>query len=268
MKPLFSPAGLKVLESFSFIRALYAFDFDGTLARIVRIPSQAAMEPSVTQLLRKLSAHAPVAIISGRGLSDLRARLDFTPQFVIGSYGLEGLGRSADEGASAYHCCRRWLSTLGIAFDEGAFQPGVEIEDKRYSIAIHYRKCQSWKDAKAGILAAVSGCAPRPLAISGKAVINLLPEGGPHKGMALLELMGRNGIGSALYVGDDDTDEAVFTLPTSRILTVRIGRRQGSAAQYYLSAQNEMVRLLRMLTRFHGEGAPVPREAMERDERV
>lgn len=268
MRPLFSPTGMKMLESFSFIRALYAFDFDGTLARIVRVPAHAAMEPLVAELLRQLSLRAPVAIISGRSLSDLRERLDFTPQFVIGNYGLEGLARSSDQGSSAYRSCRGWLEKLERAFSEGALEPGVEIEDKRYSLALHYRKSPSWKAAKAGILAAVAGCDPRPLVVTGKAVINLLPEGGPHKGMALLELMSRNGIGSALYVGDDDTDEAVFTLPTSRVLTVRVCRSRTSAAQYYISAQTDMRRLLRTLVRFHSEGSAAQQGSMGQDGRV
>ena len=72
MIPLFNKDGLVVLESLSFTNTLYAFDFDGTLAKIVREPSSAKMNSETHNLMAQLSKLVPVAIISGRSVQDLK----------------------------------------------------------------------------------------------------------------------------------------------------------------------------------------------------
>ncbi|NUM89735.1 MAG: trehalose-phosphatase, partial [Bdellovibrionales bacterium] len=69
----------------------------------------------------------------------------------------------------------------------------------------------------------------------------------PHKGTALVEAMRHIGAEAAFYVGDDDTDEDVFSLPEGNIVTVRVGRRAGSRAQFFLQRQRDINRLLRRL---------------------
>jgi len=81
----------------------------------------------------------------------------------------------------------------------------------------------------------------------GKHVVNVVPVGGPHKGMALMELMLEKGTPTAIYVGDDDTDEDVFCLPESRILTIRIGQKRSSRARYFLKRQREINQLLKTM---------------------
>jgi trehalose 6-phosphate phosphatase len=84
--------------------------------------------------------------------------------------------------------------------------------------------------------------------IRGKQVVNLLPHDAPHKGVALEKARDRFGCDTALYVGDDETDEDVFGLDQpGRLLTIRVGRRQGSLASYFLRNQGEMDELLAAL---------------------
>ena len=94
------------------------------------------------------------------------------------------------------------------------------------------------------LLEKVAELSPSPRVILGKCVINLIPAGGPHKGVALLELMRKFKKRSAIYVGDDDTDEDVFTLPDEGILTVRVGKKSSSAAQFFLERQSEIRRMI------------------------
>jgi trehalose 6-phosphate phosphatase len=74
-------------------------------------------------------------------------------------------------------------------------------------------------------------------------------------------LMLQTGIKSAFYIGDDDTDEDVFSLPNTRIFTVRVGRKVSSQAQYFISEQAEINPLLRTLLRHYrlsdSDAAPV-----------
>src|SRR5687768_14301840 len=95
MKYLFSQCGLKLLESFCYTHTLFAFDFDGTLSRIVSTPSEAKVSRETSLLLETLNQQVPVAIISGRRIQDMIPRLSFQPKYLVGNHGLEGPVRNA-----------------------------------------------------------------------------------------------------------------------------------------------------------------------------
>ena len=53
---------------------------------------------------------------------------------------------------------------------------------------------------------------------------------------------------TAIYVGDDETDEDVFALDQpGRLLSIRVGAKQASAASYCVRGQAEVDGLLRAL---------------------
>ena len=237
MKKLFSPDGLKILESFCFTPTLFAFDYDGTLARIVDDPQAAKMPAKTGELLRSLDKLVPVAIISGRSKQDLAALLPYKPKYLIGNHGLEGLRASANSLKKAQAVCEGWKKTLTKQLKG---DPGVLIEDKAFSLAVHYRRSRSKSEVKRQILSVCGDLEPAPRLILGKCVVNVIPPGAPHKGMALLELMLEAKVRNAFYAGDDDTDEDIFALPDARILTVRVSRKQSSAAQFYIERQAQI----------------------------
>lgn len=243
MKPLFSKDNLMILESLSFTKTLYAFDFDGTLSRIAKTPAEATIGLSTNELLKKLASLVPVAVVSGRSLADLKNHLVFNPKYLIGNHGLEGLGLPANALVKASEICFRWKNSL----IQKEFEHGVDIEDKTYSLAIHYRRSRRKRRAKADIAAAIETLNPRPRVIAGKSVVNLLPVGAPHKGAAVLELGRQIGVKHIFYIGDDYTDEDVFSLPEERIMTVRVGKKYSSYAQYYIENQSKINQLLRVL---------------------
>jgi len=259
MKKLYSPDNLKLLEALSFTPTLYAFDFDGTLSKIVRNPQDATIKTSTDALLRELASHAPVAVISGRSIADLKTHLKFIPPHIIGNHGLEGLRTRPDALDLAHKICIEWKQHLESHLSKEDFNSGVEIEDKSFSLAVHYRKCASKKKAKIDILNVAANLDPKPRIILGKCVVNFLPPGAPHKGVALVELMLQTGIKSAFYIGDDDTDEDVFSLPNARIFSVRVGKKGTSQAQFYIHEQNEIDRLLKTILRFYKS----PKEKLE-----
>lgn len=68
------------------------------------------------------------------------------------------------------------------------------------------------------------------------------------KGPALRDAQRRLGCDSAIYFGDDDTDEDVFSsCDPDRVLGVRIGNCSSSRASYYLRRQSELGFVLRFL---------------------
>ncbi len=225
---------------------LYAFDFDGTLARIVQDRQAPKLSQAIRDALQTLSAHAPTAIISGRSLDDLRPRINGAAAHLVGNHGLEGLHTSPLVMQQALDCCQAWKRTVG-KFQESLDQAGVVVEDKTYSLTFHYRQACSVQAAREAIFRVIPHLGPTPRLVLGKSVVNVIPPGTPHKGAALLELMHQLKSSTALYVGDDDTDEDVFSLPDERIVSVRIGKKAVSAADYYLERQSEITTLLTYL---------------------
>ncbi|HLG19219.1 MAG TPA: trehalose-phosphatase [Bdellovibrionota bacterium] len=251
MKSLFHPDSLRILESLAFTRTLFAFDYDGTLSQIVKRPGLASVTHNTNSLLHELSTLAPVAILSGRSLRDLKERLTFTPKYLIGNHGLEGLETSAESLEIAEKICRKWKRKLGAKLTGRKIGLGVELEDKMYSIAIHYRRSRNKRKTRLHVLEITADLSPPPRILLGKCVINILPSGAPHKGVALMELMQHLEIKSAFYVGDDYTDEDIFALPDSRIFTVRVGAKRTSRAQYFILRQTDVTKVLRLLIDYH-----------------
>ena len=153
----------------------------------------------------------------------------------------------------AQDCCRAWLKTVAKE-QPGLTKAGVVVEDKTFSLTFHYRQASCPQAAREAIFHMAALLTPAPRLVMGKAVVNTIPPGSLHKGSAMLELMHQLQTSAALYVGDDDTDEDVFSLPDERIVTVRIGKKAASAAQYYLERQSQIGRLLTYLARVRGEG--------------
>jgi trehalose 6-phosphate phosphatase len=230
-----------VLEQLCWSNVLLGFDFDGTLCPIVRDPDRAVMRASTHRLLAELARIYPVVVISGRSLSDVRARLtDLELAGVIGNHGLEPGHATRTLERTVEH----WKAVLA---EELADLPGVVIEDKHYSIAVHYRRARRKGLARASIARALARLDDVRI-VGGKQVVNLLPPGAPHKGVALERERGRLGCDTALFVGDDETDEDVFALERpGRLVSIRVGPARSSQASYCLKSQDEIDTLLRAL---------------------
>jgi trehalose 6-phosphate phosphatase len=132
---------------------------------------------------------------------------------------------------------------------------GVWVEDKQYSVAVHYRQSREKRAARAAIQAAAADLGDVRL-VGGKQVVNVLPVGAPHKGFALEKARDRLRCDTAIYVGDDETDEDVFGIAQpGRLLTVRVGANAGSEASYFLRNQAAVDDLLAELVRLRPEPA-------------
>jgi trehalose 6-phosphate phosphatase len=173
---LFSSASLRILESLSFTETLYAFDFDGTLAPIVEEPQLAKMTKSTEKLFSLLSERVPTAVISGRSLSDMRDRVPCSTRFLIGNHGLEGLP-GGHEIEDLRRQCVEWKQILQRKLNKEIQDPGVILEDKQYSLAIHYRKSRQKKQARARALKVIGLLDGSPRIIPGKLVLNIVPPG-------------------------------------------------------------------------------------------
>ena len=247
MRNILSQANRAVLEEFVWSNTLLAFDYDGTLAPIVTDPEQATMRRETRALLEKLAGLYRVIVISGRAQADaLRKLRGVGVCEVLGNHGIEPWHR-----ANRYFLeVRRWQPRL-----ERCLAPfkGVTIENKLFSVSIHYRRSRERKKARAAILLAASGLGEVRV-IPGKLVINILPDGAPHKGTALERERARLQCDTAIFVGDDETDEDIFALDQpGRLLGIRVGAKRTSAASYYIPNQRAVDDLLRVLLAYRLE---------------
>lgn len=242
MKRLLARGNVDTLADLAASRVLLAFDFDGTLAPIVADRDRAKMRAHTAGLLRRVCTLYPCAVISGRSGADVTQRLQGAKaRYVVGNHGLE-TGSNLSELRREVGRARRLLE---VAL---ARCPGVDLEDKRYSLAVHYRRSPDKRAARASIHRAVAALPVRLRTVLGKLVVNLVPERAPNKGDALVQLCAAEGVTRALFVGDDVTDEDVFELDQpGRLVGVRIGASKRSAAEYFLRDQREVDVLLATL---------------------
>ncbi len=257
MIDLFAAEGREALAQLARRPALYAFDFDGTLAPIVERPEQAAAEARTVELLGRLGALAATALVTGRSVDDLRGRIAFTPRYLVGNHGAEGvpdpLHRSptdavVDHAGNEAHraVALRWVEQWPDAIGRVPLD-GIVVEPKSYSLSIHYRGSPDHAAAHTAIMTAIGRLDPAPRVIGGKCVFNLLPEGAPDKGTALLALVRLERCEAAFFVGDDLTDEAAFQVAPASWVTVRVGADRDSAARFFIAGQGDIDRCLERL---------------------
>lgn len=253
MKRLFDRDGRRALEAALRTHPLLAFDFDGTLAPIVDRPDQARVAPGVSERLGRLAQLQPVAVVTGRAVADVARRLGFTPRFIVGNHGAEDpeAGHRPDLG----RLDRLRAQLAARAGDLHA--AGVELEDKRFSLALHYRLAPDRPRAMALIDALLDGLDPALKTFGGKHVVNVVPADAPDKGDAVVALVRRAGCGAAVFVGDDVNDEAVFARAAPGWLTVRVGRGgRGSRAAFFLADHSEVEALLDSMLELLGAAPP------------
>jgi trehalose 6-phosphate phosphatase len=249
MRDILSRDGRELLRQFAWSNVLLAFDYDGTLAPIVRDPDKAAMRAATRRLLAEAAVRYPCIVVSGRAQPDAKRWLrGIRLQQVVGNHGIEP-----------------WQATRPVRDEVTRWAPllmerlspfkGVRIENKTFSIAVHYRRSREKKRARAAIMEAAAALGPVRV-IGGKQVVNILPEKAPHKGIALERERDRLRCDTAIYVGDDETDEDVFGLDQpGRLLTVRVGAKRKSQASYCVRNQAAVDELLAVLVSLRVEPA-------------
>jgi trehalose 6-phosphate phosphatase len=237
---LFSAEGLVALAATMARGPLLAFDFDGTLAPIVARPDDARVPLAVARRLDLLAQRLPIAIISGRRVDDIRQRLSFAPQFVIGNHGAEDPQAGSSFGPERLDPVRAQLRAQAAELEAA----GVTVEDKGYSLALHYRLARDRDRARAVVEALVVGLGQEAGAYGGKMVMNIVVAGAHDKADAVAGLVRRCGVEAAVFLGDDVNDEPVFARAEPSWLTVKVGRDDPASKASFAIDPTEMARLL------------------------
>jgi alpha,alpha-trehalase len=228
-------------------------DYDGTLTPIVSHPEKALLSNSMRQALQELVLQAPVAILSGRDLDDVRQRVNIGAIIYAGSHGfdIEGPRGLRKEMAAEF------LPKLDMVEKELGKQlveiPGARVERKRFSIAVHYRNMNESDVPK--VERAVSEVAARHRELrkmDGKKVYELLPDIDWDKGKAVLWLLETPGLERAkvrpIYIGDDRTDDDAFRALENSGTGILVSEQpRPTTASYSLKDPAEVERFLREL---------------------
>ena len=198
-------------------RLLLALDFDGTLSPIVPRPEEASILPAAARALTRLADRPDtlVAIVSGRGLDDVRARVREDRAFFAGNHGYEIEGPGVRHRIDAAERLRPEFRMLSERLrHELAHIPGAEIEDKGITISVHYRRVDDPALAEEIRTATVREAERSGVrATHGKRVVELRPPFDWHKGRAvefLIDSLGSDGPVFPVFIGDDVTDEDAF----------------------------------------------------------
>ena len=245
MLPLFSDVGEQALVEVMQRKPLLAFDFDGTLAPIVERPERARVPAAWADMLAELTTLVPIAIVTGRSVTDVTARLPFSPRYILGNHGAEDPEGAMPSGSlERLDAVRRKLALMAELW-----QPlGIELEDKRLSLALHYRLAEDMVAAKLCIDELLVGEHAGLHLFHGKCVMNIAPDDAADKADAVMSLVQRAGAGSALFAGDDINDEPVFERVPADWFTLKVGRdSHPSRARFIVDRQEEVGHLLQRL---------------------
>lgn len=223
-------------------------DVDGTLLEIAETPQSVHAPHSLKQLLEMLEVRleGALALISGRSLANLDQLFSPLRLCASGIHGLErrdALGTLIDPAFDA--------SALAVAheeFDRFVQQhEGLLLEDKRYSLALHFRRVPELADKVHDTMSTVlARLGPEFTLQAGKCVLELRPAAW-NKGVAVRAFMqeapfrGR----TPVYIGDDVTDEDAFAVVNAlQGQSIRVGTGADTHARHHLADVDAVIRWL------------------------
>jgi trehalose 6-phosphate phosphatase len=188
-------------------------DLDGTVLDIARAPAEVTTPPDLTAALQRLQAKlgGAIAILTGRKIADVDRLLSPLSLAAAGVHGSEF--RSEPHGAIEIGGSEVPAPLVEAVEGFVASVPGVTLEHKGISIAVHYRAVPAMQAVLESELRRLLDHHPSRLELShGRRVFELVPEGA-SKGTALARLMQTPRFRGRLpiVIGDDLPDETALT---------------------------------------------------------
>ena len=239
-------------------------DIDGTLVAIAETPQAVQVEADLLALLERLRQRCggALALVSGRALADIDRLLDPLRLAAAGLHGRERRradGTLVESGGPAAIIAP--LRPLLAAYAEA--RPGLLLEDKRGSLALHYRLAPTYSASVCRLARRIAAEEPLLRVIFGRKVVEFQPRGS-DKGAAIAAFLAEPPFAGRrpVYAGDDATDEDGFAM-VNRLggfsIKVLNGARPAptSAAQFRLRSVGALRRWLGAIDRALAP-APLP----------
>ena len=238
---------VKCLDGCAFL-----LDIDGTLLDLARTPREVWVPPGLAATLHALHdrTKGALALVSGRSLNDID--LIFAPDRFpgVGGHGAE-MRLSTDGEAVATHAppmdpeLKRRLAAIA------RLSPGILLEDKGYSLALHYRLAPHAERAIYEAVSLIRADLPNaPIEVlPGKCVCEI-KQAGFDKATGVRELMTHEPFRGhrPIFIGDDVTDESVFAImPDLGGLAFSVGRHATGVAGYFEEPRDVRAWLKRLI---------------------
>jgi trehalose 6-phosphate synthase/phosphatase len=241
-------------------RRVVFLDYDGTLAPFAPAPDMARPDAELRELLSDLAADPrnQVVIISGRPRADLEGWFDWLPAGLVAEHGVwlrpcGGAWRLLKPMTAEWK--ERVRPILQLYVDR---LPGALLEEKDYSLALHYRRADPEQaSVRAKELLDDLADYTRNIdlqALEGSKVVEVRVSGA-NKGAAAAEWLAGQTPDFILGIGDDWTDEDLFRALPPSAFSVRVGVAN-TAANYYVASHTIVRRTLRDLINAGREPAP------------
>jgi trehalose-phosphatase len=244
----------QILECITRTRTIIILDYDGTLTPIVDSPGEAALSQSTKRLLESLAKRKNtfVSIVSGRSLADIKHHVDVPNIVYAGVHGYE-----SDIQKEAYaipHQSKHALQSIKQCLSQKQTSyPGVLLEDKTLSLAIHYRLLAPEKTAEfLHVVRTITAPYIQDHSVTikeGKKVFELVIDDSWNKGtfvgMYLQSLNATPHRDTIIYIGDDTTDEDVF-VQFPEAITINVGGIR-SKARYWVKNTQETTDVLQWI---------------------
>jgi trehalose 6-phosphate phosphatase len=230
----------------------FLLDIDGTLLDLAPTPREVWVPPGLGETLSCLRERTSgaLALVSGRSLNDID--LIFAPEVfpAVGGHGAE-MRVSIDSEAVATHAppmdkeLKRRLAAIA------KLSPGILLEDKGYSLALHYRLAPHAEKAIYEAVALIRSEMPEaPIEVlPGKCVCEIKSYGF-DKSTGVRELMTHQPFRDRcpVFIGDDVTDESVFAImPNLGGLGFSVGRQVQGAAGHFDEPRDVRAWLTRLI---------------------
>jgi trehalose 6-phosphate synthase/phosphatase len=205
----------------------FLLDYDGTLVPFTSRPELAAPDRALRVLLASLAERAAVHLVSGRGREEMERWFAGLPVALHAEHGAWSRGAMPDVDAwrplPLEPSAVPWHALVeGLFAPLVAAWPGAHLERKERTRALHWRGCPHAREAVAALRPALADLARwLPLEVlEGDRVLEVRPRG-VHKGRVVPGIAATGALLVAL--GDDRTDEDVFTALPPGAVSVRVG---------------------------------------------
>lgn len=231
MAPVFSSAALDLGK------VAILLDIDGTILDLAPTPREVRVPPTLLQSLQRLwdATSGAIAFVSGRPVRDIDEIFAPLRLPAIGGHGAEF---RAVTGGEPEHSQRPPLdaSVRHRLAEIAQAHPRILLEDKGYSVALHYRlapQMEQFVREAASAICADSLRMPLEL-LPGKAMVEIKESGfskasGVRKLMTLAPFAHRRPI----FFGDDVTDEDVFAImPEYDGIAIAVGEKFAGRANH------------------------------------
>jgi trehalose 6-phosphate phosphatase len=190
-------------------------DIDGTISEIVPRPDEAEVDQEMRLILVEIQKrYKLLAFITGRPVESARKMVDIEDALYIGNHGMEYLQGNQiilDPEAANYQSQIRNIEEI---LKNKLDMDGIILENKRTSLAIHYRLIKNQQKAKTTILKIIKtiNLSPDLAVFTGRKIIEIKPKTVNNKGTIITEIVKKYDIKQLIYAGDDTTDQDAFKI--------------------------------------------------------